>query len=109
PPDVVVPELEPGDALLFENRTWHAAAVNTSAITRRCAIYGYSYRWMRPDDWEAQDPALTQRLDAIGRDLVTPMRWRDEDGRFSLKANIPALHDWFDHHRAIGCAEAAAR
>jgi ectoine hydroxylase-related dioxygenase (phytanoyl-CoA dioxygenase family) len=32
PPETVAPELEPGDALLFENRTWHAARVNTSAI-----------------------------------------------------------------------------
>ncbi|HYE06788.1 MAG TPA: phytanoyl-CoA dioxygenase family protein [Planctomycetota bacterium] len=107
PPDVVVPDLEPGDALLFENRTWHAAAVNTSAITRRCAIYGYSYRWMRPDDWVVQDPALVARLDPVGRDLVTPMCWRDRDGRFSLQPNIEALHGWFDQHRARGAAAAS--
>ncbi len=107
PPDVVVPDLEPGDALLFENRTWHAAAVNTSAVTRRCAIYGYSYRWMRPDDWVAQDPALIARLDAVGRDLLTPMCWRDRDGRFSLQTNIDALHGWFDHHGARGTASAS--
>lgn len=108
PPNVVVPDLEPGDALLFENRTWHAAAVNTSPVTRRCAIYGYSYRWMRPDDWVVQDPALLARLDPVGRDLLTPMCWRDPEGRFSLQPNIDALHGWFDRHAARGCATAVS-
>ncbi len=108
PPDVVVPDLEPGDALLFENRTRHAAAVNTSPVTRRCAIYGYSYRWMRPHDCVVQDPALLARLDPVGRDLLTSMCWRDPAGRFSLQPNIDALHGWFDRHGALGTATATA-
>jgi ectoine hydroxylase-related dioxygenase (phytanoyl-CoA dioxygenase family) len=107
PPGVVVPDVEPGDALLFENRTWHAASVNTSRITRTCVIYGYSYRWMRPDDWVEQDPRLLERLDGVGRDLLTPMRWRDAEGRFSLKPNIAALPEWFDRNGAVGSAQAA--
>jgi len=108
PPQVVVPDLAPGDALLFENRTWHAAAVNTSTVVRRCVIYGYSYRWIRPDDWTEQSPQLLARLSPIGRDLLTPMHWKDKEGRFDLNANIPDLHAWFERHGAIGAAQAAS-
>jgi len=107
PPAVVVPDLAPGDALLFENRTWHAAAVNTSSVVRRCVIYGYSYRWIRPDDWTGQSPELLGRLDPLGRDLLTPMHWKDKEGRFDLNANIPVLHAWFERHGALGAAQAA--
>ncbi len=109
PPDVVVPNLEPGDALLFENRTWHSGGRNTSSMLRRTAIYGYSFRWMRPDDWIEQPPALLARLPPVARDLVTPMRWRDAEGRFTLAPNIPALHAWFEAHQAEGAAAAAER
>ncbi len=105
PPDVVVPDLGPGDALLFENRTWHAATVNTSQVVRKCAIFGYSYRWMRPDDWVEQDPELLRRLDPVGRDLLTPMRWRDAEGRFVLTPNNQELHAWFDRHGARGASD----
>jgi len=108
PPEVVVPDLAPGDALLFENRTWHAATVNTSSVVRRCVIYGYSYRWIRPDDWTEQSPELLARLDPIGRDLLTPMHWKDAQGRFDLNGNIPALHAWFERHGAVGAAQAAS-
>ena len=108
PPAVVVPDLSPGDALLFENRTWHAAAVNTSSVVRRCVIYGYSYRWIRPDDWTEQSPELLARLSPIARDLLTPMHWKDKEGRFDLNSNIPALHAWFERHGAMGAAQAAS-
>ncbi len=106
PPGVVVPDLAPGDALLFENRTWHTGGRNISDVLRRTAIYGYSFRWMRPDDWVEQPPALLARLPPVARDLVTPMRWRDGAGRFTLAPNIPSLHAWFDGHSAVGAAEA---
>jgi hypothetical protein len=98
PPGVVLPELAPGDALLFENRTYHAARLNTSAITRKCVIFGYSYRWMRPDDWLEQPEELLARLDPIGRELLTPMRHRLPDGRFSPCGDRGALRAWADRH-----------
>ncbi len=35
------PLLEPGDCLIFENRTWHAGAVNLSQQTRKVVMFGY--------------------------------------------------------------------
>lgn len=39
---------EPGDAILFDRRLWHAASTNRSASTRVFVTYGYAYRWLRP-------------------------------------------------------------
>ena len=49
PPSMV--ELTPraGDAVLFENRTFHSVAPNTGGRVSKAVIYGYSYRWMRAD------------------------------------------------------------
>jgi hypothetical protein len=41
--------LDAGDALLFENRIFHTAAPNRSDRVSRVIIYGYSYRWMKPE------------------------------------------------------------
>jgi Phytanoyl-CoA dioxygenase (PhyH) len=41
--------LDAGDALLFENRTFHTAAPNRSDRVSRVIIYGYAYRWMKPE------------------------------------------------------------
>ncbi len=104
PPGMVLPDLAPGDALLFENRTYHAARVNTSAVTRKCVMFGYSYRWLRPDDWLEQAPELLERLDDLGRELLSPTRHRDAQGRFSPGADRHALRDWATRHGVLGAA-----
>ena len=105
PPGLVLPDLAPGDALLFENRTYHAARFNTSQVTRKCVMFGYSYRWMRPDDWLEQPEELLAQLDDIGRELVSPMRHRDATGRFAPCADRHALRDWAARHGVRGAAE----
>lgn len=39
-----------GDAFLFAQNLWHAAAPNLSQMTRRVCFMGYSYMWIRPLD-----------------------------------------------------------
>jgi ectoine hydroxylase len=41
---------EPGDALVFDRRLWHARSDNTSRFPRRALFLGYTYRWIRPRD-----------------------------------------------------------
>ena len=41
---------QPGDAVFFDRRLWHAAGRNTSDYTRKALFYGYSYRWLKPRD-----------------------------------------------------------
>jgi ectoine hydroxylase len=61
---------EPGDALLFEQRLWHAAAPNITANPRICLFYAYGFRWLRPDDYADVSPDLMSRLPAPRRQLL---------------------------------------
>jgi len=42
---------KPGDAFLFEQRTYHAVGANTSNITRKSLFMGYGFRWVYPMDY----------------------------------------------------------
>jgi hypothetical protein len=69
-PEGAVPVLvEPGTAVLFDRRLWHAASPNWSDVTRKVLFYGYGYRWIRTKDdmtvqslWEQSDPIRRQLL-----------------------------------------------
>ena len=50
PPNMTPVLVEAGDAVFFDRRLWHAAGINTSAVTRKALFYGYSYRWLKPRD-----------------------------------------------------------
>ena len=71
-PEGAVPvQLEPGDAVFFDRRLWHAAGWNTSTHTRKALFYGYSYRWLKPRDnmtvdhyMDGADPVRKQLLGA---------------------------------------------
>ena len=64
-------QLNAGDALFFENRIFHTAAPNRSNRTSKVVIYGYSYRWMKPEVY-LEDPGEQQLLnvDPITRQLL---------------------------------------
>lgn len=50
PPSATPIQSQPGDAVFFDRRLWHAAGRNTSNTTRKALFYGYSYRWLKPRD-----------------------------------------------------------
>jgi ectoine hydroxylase-related dioxygenase (phytanoyl-CoA dioxygenase family) len=64
-------QLNAGDALFFENRIFHTAAPNRSNRTSKVVIYGYSYRWMKPEVY-LENPGEQQLLnvDPITRQLL---------------------------------------
>jgi Phytanoyl-CoA dioxygenase (PhyH) len=63
--------LDAGDALLFENRTFHTAAPNRSDRVSKVLMYGYAYRWMRPEVYlEVPDERLLERVDPVTRQLM---------------------------------------
>lgn len=73
PLDVEVKDLnlKAGDALFFENRIFHTAAPNRSNRTSKVAIYGYAYRWMKPEVYlESPDEQQLLELDPITRQLL---------------------------------------
>lgn len=70
PPGALPVCVNPGDAVFFDRRLWHAASPNWSDVTRKVLFYGYGYRWIRtkddmiiPSDWfAAADPIRRQIL-----------------------------------------------
>jgi ectoine hydroxylase-related dioxygenase (phytanoyl-CoA dioxygenase family) len=72
--------LNAGDAVLFENRLFHTAAPNRSNRMSRVVMYGYAYRWMKPEVYlEATDQRSNDQLDLITRQLLGG--YRDVDTR----------------------------
>lgn len=59
---------EPGDAVFFDRRIWHARSDNRSEITRRAVFLGYTYRWVRPRD------DLAAARSAPGYAALSPVR-----------------------------------
>ncbi len=73
PPDVQVEDLKlkAGDALFFENRIFHTAAPNRSNRTSKVVIYGYAYRWLKPEVYlETPDERQLLQVDSITRQLL---------------------------------------
>jgi ectoine hydroxylase len=68
---------KPGDAFIFEQRTYHAVGPNFSDITRKTLFMGYGFRWVRPMDYTVPPVELFPRCNAIQRqllgDIITPM------------------------------------
>ncbi|HEX8150552.1 MAG TPA: phytanoyl-CoA dioxygenase family protein [Pyrinomonadaceae bacterium] len=72
--------LNAGDAFLFENRIFHTAAPNLSDRVSKVLMYGYAYRWMKPEVYlEAPDAGRPGRADPVlgqllggYRDIDTP-------------------------------------
>ncbi|HWO00091.1 MAG TPA: phytanoyl-CoA dioxygenase family protein [Blastocatellia bacterium] len=63
--------LNAGDALLFENRIFHTASPNRSDRVSKVLMYGYSYRWMKPEVYlEVPDKRYLDKADPIVHQLL---------------------------------------
>lgn len=97
PENVLEPSLEPGDAVFFENRTWHAGALNLTGGVTRAVMFGYGHLWLKPFDYAVQPPEL------IGK-LSTDIEWQllgaaqDAEGRFVPGGINRPLRDWCKQH-----------
>ena len=64
-------KLNAGDAFLFENRIFHTAAPNRSDRVSKVLMYGYAYRWMKPEVYlEVPDQNSLEKADPIQRQLL---------------------------------------
>ncbi len=59
-----------GTAVLFDRRLWHSASRNFSDITRKVIFFGYSYRWLRGQDYSLAPSWLLKQCDPIQRQLL---------------------------------------
>jgi ectoine hydroxylase-related dioxygenase (phytanoyl-CoA dioxygenase family) len=89
--EVCDPHLNAGDALFFENRIYHTAAPNRSDRISKVVIYGYAYRWMKPEVYlENLDEQQLLPTDSITRQLLGG--YRDVD-------TTPwAIERWAERH-----------
>jgi hypothetical protein len=76
PADAIEVTANPGDAVVFDRRLWHARSDNHSPLTRMAAFFGYTYRWIairdevaglpRRPEWTNFSPVQRQLLGAYG-------------------------------------------
>ncbi len=98
----------PGDAIIFENRLYHAVGPNLSSIVRKTVFIGYTYRWLRPLDYVVQPPELEAKV------LDDPIRWQllgfwSTPMAFSLpKDEDVPLRAWWNMHVARSISPAPA-
>jgi len=97
PANTVEPLLNPGDCLIFENRTWHAGATNLSGWIRKGIMIGYGYRWVMPMDFRKQDAAFVERLTPLQRYLVGE-QW-DDEVNFQPNGGANPLKAWCQENR----------
>ena len=96
PAGAIEPLLQPGDCLLFENRTWHAGSVNLSNTTRKGIMMGYGYRWVMPMDFRRQSEDFISTLTPLERFLVGEKY--DEVAGFQPDGGANPLKDWCLKH-----------
>ncbi|HEY8667050.1 MAG TPA: phytanoyl-CoA dioxygenase family protein [Tepidisphaeraceae bacterium] len=99
PANAFEPRLRPGDAVFFENRTYHAVSPNLSARTRKVVMLGYGYQWLKPFDYTIADPALAGKVDDIGKQLLGALR--DPQGRFLYSGLDWPLRNWCKTHGVV--------
>jgi ectoine hydroxylase len=72
PPPAGAVELlaEPGTAVVFDRRLWHARSDNRSRLTRKALFLAYTCRWVRPRDSYPVTAAWFRRQSAVRRQLL---------------------------------------
>ncbi len=96
PTGAITPDLGPCDAVLFENRTWHAGGINTSGRTRLAIMMQYGYRWLACVDNPAPHLLHTPGLDPIERQLLGEPD-RGADGSLAKGRGAAPLRRLWEH------------
>ena len=99
PPGAITPDLGPCDAVLFENRTWHAGGVNTSGRTRLAIMMQYGYRWLARVDDPTPHLLHAPSLDPIQRQLLGEPD-RAADGSLAKGSGAAPLRRLWTHRAA---------
>ncbi|MGH2952431.1 MAG: phytanoyl-CoA dioxygenase family protein [Solirubrobacterales bacterium] len=97
PEDFVRPKVKPGDAVIWENRTFHAPERNTSADVRKAIMIQYGYRWLRPVDYLTHPPELLERCDPVTRQLLDSTDL-NPDGSMTRMKGSKSLLEWAAEH-----------
>jgi len=91
----------PGDAVFFDRRLWHARSDNRSAITRKAVFFGYTYRWaaIRDEVSAVHASDWFRGLDPVRQQLLGGVRPGDGDHAWGHE---PASTPLYNHLAANG-------
>lgn len=95
PDGAVTPEINATDAIVFENRTWHAGGINLSGHPRIAVMFQYGYRWLHPVDDPATELVKDLSLSSIQQQLLG-MPDRNPDGSIAKGRGAAPLHTWWN-------------
>ena len=90
----------PGDAVIFDRRLWHRHGTNESEVVRKALFFGYSYRWLRPLDYNAMPAELLDRCDPVLRQLLGD--GRTEVGWYQPQPEDVPLKQWIRERQSGG-------
>jgi len=95
PPEAVIPPISATgtDAVLFENRTWHAGGLNSSGHPRLAVMIQYGYRWLAPVDDLAPELLDLPWLTEVERQLLGEPD-RNPDGSLAKGRGSEPLRHW---------------
>ncbi|MDP6502559.1 MAG: phytanoyl-CoA dioxygenase family protein [Planctomycetota bacterium] len=62
--------LKPGDAFLFEQRTYHSGGRNWSQVPRKTVFFGYGYRWFKAMDYIQMPDEIVAKANPIQKQLL---------------------------------------
>ncbi|MFQ6197091.1 phytanoyl-CoA dioxygenase family protein [Streptomyces sp. NPDC000405] len=93
PEGAITPAITGTDAVLFENRTWHASGVNLSGAPRIALMMQYGYRWLQPVDDPYTELRADQSLSEIEQQLLGAPD-RNPDGSLAKGKGAEPLRAW---------------
>ncbi|MER5813746.1 phytanoyl-CoA dioxygenase family protein [Streptomyces californicus] len=94
PPGAITPDITGTDAVLFENRTWHAGGINLSDRTRIALMLQYGYRWLHPVDDPATGLRKNPALTPIEQQLLG-LPDRQPDGSLAKGSGAAPIRAWY--------------
>lgn len=69
-PDSTQLKMKAGDAVIFDQRLWHASSRNRSNKTRSALYYGYGYAYLKPIDYVSVPDDILVKCSPIGKQLL---------------------------------------
>ena len=88
--------LDAGDAIVFQQGLWHAAAPNRSTQRRTALYYGYGYRVFRPVDYQSMPTHILDRCSPVERQLLGETV--NHQGYYLPTLEDTPLKSWYDRH-----------
>ncbi|MEZ4729037.1 MAG: phytanoyl-CoA dioxygenase family protein [Caldilineaceae bacterium] len=88
PADIVEVNVRPGTAMIWRTSLLHSVTPNLSGHARKCLYYGYNHRWIRPSDYDHQDPAVLAGCTPIQLQLLGELG----TGQTNYNGDDPLIH-----------------